>query len=106
MKSDFDFDFEDLVGEELDFYGVDEQRFRLGDVTYEVVEGKRGFHIEVSDTSIEGLPIARIFVDHGSDKNSFDLVDLHEGDTLLSFGIHSVTREFYFDDTPKDPDHV
>lgn len=103
-----DFDFDDLVGEELDFYGVDGQRFRLDEVTYEVFEGVRSFHIEISDKPIEGLPIARVYVDNGAfNDDSFELIDLHDDHTWLSFGTHYkfLVRgedEFYFDYTPKD----
>ena len=81
-----DFDFSDLVGEELDFYGVDGQRFRLDDVTYEVVEhGDGSFEVVKSEKSIEGLPIARVTVEDIT-LHLYDLTDLHDGHCWLHFG--------------------
>ncbi len=58
-----DFDFDDLVGEEFDFfYGDSEPYFKLDDTTYEVQED--GEIVEASGSLPDfGLPVARVIVE-------------------------------------------
>jgi len=97
-----DFDFDDLVGEELDFYGADEPFFKLDDTIYEALEDGE---VVVAEGSLPdfGLPIARVIVErHGM---AYKLIDLHDEHCWLRFGLNSLDRPI-FDYIPKDLDHV
>ena len=93
-----DFDFEDLVGEEFDFYGVDGQRFRLDDTTYEVIEREDGCEVVVSDEPIEGMPIGRVRVTVDNvafSEECYEITDLHDDHCWLRFGIELEGVDFY-----------
>jgi hypothetical protein len=90
-------DFDDLVGAEADFYGVDNNCFKLNDVVYEAVEDEEdGYRsslgcVETRDIESKiffGMPIARVVIE-SADEGSFDgykLTDLHDGHEWLRFG--------------------
>lgn len=82
------FDFNDLVGGEFDFYGIDDHRFRLDDTTYEVTETSNGeCEVVVSHHAINGLPIARVVVETCAfDDDCYELRDLHDDYVWLEFG--------------------
>jgi hypothetical protein len=105
------FDFSDFIGQEFDFYGVDGQRFRLDDTTYEIIEDENGCSdIVISDVRIEGLPIARVVVENvafGDD--CCELHDLHDDHCWLEFGTtyeevaSDGNARFVFEYSPKGP---
>lgn len=104
MNPEEDVDFEDLVGEELDFYGVDGNCFRLDDTTYEVIEEEDDSHIVVSEECLTGMPIARVVVE--CNDTIYTLVDLHDGHHWLRLGMdysNAWFPLFVFDYTPKGP---
>lgn len=106
-------DFDDLIGEEFDFYGADGQCFKLGDTVYEAVEGSDGLdevRICHDQHRFHELPIARVVIEESdpSTATGYQLTDLHDGDTWLSFGTmyHDTSERSYdalfiFDYTPK-----
>lgn len=82
-------DFDDLVGEEFDFYGADEaeQRFRLDGVTYDVINDEYSdCHGLVSSHELQGLPLARVTIE--ADDAIYKIVDLHDGYEWLQFGVY------------------
>ena len=117
-----DFDFEDLVGEELDFYGVDGNCFKLDDTVYEAIEDDGAdYYSQLGNVIIVesprpsfGLPLARVVIEH-EEPDIYQFIDLHDDHCWLSFGTRyaldidcsrSYDTVFYFDYTPKDIDHV
>ena len=93
-----DFDFDDLVGEEFDFfYGASEPYFKLDDTIYEVLESGEAVIAEGSTPDF-GLPIARVIVE--DEGMLYTLIDLHDGHCWLRFG--RGFDELIFDYTPKD----
>lgn len=108
-----DFDFEELVGEEFDFfYGATERFFKLDDTVYEAIEetlsgieSSQLGHVEICKDSRKdtfALPIARIVIEE--DDEVYVFVDLHDGHEWLRFGtIHQDDGwQFIFHYTPKD----
>lgn len=90
--------FEDVLGCEVDFYGVDNNAFKLGSDVFEAIEdpddGYRSYLRSVEVRDVEGLifferPLARVRVIRNDDGGRFDgysLVDVVEGHTWLRFG--------------------
>ena len=114
MTTTSNFDFDELVGEELDFYGVSGQRFRLDDVIYEAIEEERGLlgsELDRVEVCADGkdtfdLPIARIVVEE--DCGIYALIDLHDGHCWLRFGTEyhyneATGESFVFEYSPKGP---
>ena len=109
MRSD-GFCFEDLVGEEFDFfYGASEPFFKLDDTVYEVQDNGEAIEAE-GPTPDFGLPIARVIVayDDEHDGMLYKLVDLHDEHCWLRFGVacHDTSERSYdaiftFEYTPK-----
>lgn len=102
--SDQAIDFEDLVGQEYDFYGCDEQRFKLDDQVYEVVDGEI---MESSDRSgFHELPIARVVIEADAMcDEGYEINDLHDGHCWLNFGFGCHCwpgKHDFFEYTPKD----
>lgn len=112
-------DFDEMVGGEFDFYGVDEQRFNLDGLVYEVVEDEHCVagscldHVEICVTpgNFFDLPIARVVVEE-VDVGIYALNDLHDGHCWLRFGTdyrcddrgRVVSHGFVFEYTAKGVD--
>ena len=106
------FDFDELTGgEEFDFYGVDEQRIRLDDITYQVIDSdsEDDYYVAIATQPIDGLPIARVVVEDDC-SGIYELVDLHDGHCWLRFGLEvrdtserSYETKFVFEYFPKGP---
>lgn len=109
MNTENNLDFDDMLGDELDFYGVDGDCFKLDAVIYEVVE-----HYEVNVCHdrhcFHGLPIARVVIEESDEDNitGYQLTDLHDGHLWLRFGTKNyfTSERSYeampiFDYTPK-----
>jgi hypothetical protein len=89
-------EFKELIGKELDFYGVDFNEFKLGDTVYEALEdegdGWRSYlgSIEVKDS--DGIffkhPLAKVVVEDDDDGYllGYQLRDKEDGHIWLSFG--------------------
>jgi len=84
-----------LVGQEFDFYGVDNNSFKLGDTVFEALEDEDdGYRsslgsIEVKDP--EGLiffqtVIARVRVENAPNIDGHQLVDIDDGHVWLEIG--------------------
>lgn len=100
MRTKSDFDFDDLVGEEFDFfYGASEPFFKLDDTTYEVQQDGEVVEAEGSLPDF-GLPIARVIVE-GDGFLAYELIDLHDEHCWLRIGTDYLGN-FIFDYTPKD----
>ncbi len=114
-KSD-DFDFEDLVGEEFDFfYGASERFFKLDDTIYEAIEDDDSMEVIISEGPKQptfGLPIARVVLERDDNDDEFvgyKLTDLHDEHCWLRIGTDYSAPwhvQAIFDYTPKDLDHV
>jgi hypothetical protein len=93
-------DFDDLVGNEFDFYGVYNNCFKLDDKVYEAIEddsdGWRSsldcVQVHVADDTEKliffGMPVARVVIEK-VDENDFEgykLIDLHDEHCWLRFG--------------------
>lgn len=107
-------DFDELVGQEFDFYGVDGQCFKLDDMVYEAIENDHRLdevRICHDQHRFHELPIARVVIENGSFADDvYDVVDLHDGHCWLNFGTeYDETSErsydalFVFDYFPKVP---
>jgi hypothetical protein len=112
--------FEELVGREFDFYGVDASAFKLDEVVFEAVEDESdGYRsmlasVEVKDPS--GLlffktPLARVqlTIDGGNSFNGYKLVDVVDGHVWLRLGTNDYDDYyplFTFDYQPKIPSGV
>ena len=113
--SDREIDFDDLVGLEYDFYGCDEQRFKLDDQVYEVIgDDDCAFFAVVESSDHRGfhdLPIARVVVEFAAfNDEGYELIDLHDGHCWLRFETlindtseRSYDTVFVFEYTPKEP---
>lgn len=101
-------DFDELVGGEFDFYGINGQCFDLDGLVYEVCEDgsillindRQGFH---------ELPIARVAVEHSTfNDEGYELIDLHDGHCWLRFGMEydwdMESGDVVFDYSPKSTD--
>ena len=109
-----DFDVNDLVGEEFDFYGVDGNCFNLDDRIYEALEGDTSMDEIVlcshSHHDFHIVPIARVVVEQAAfDDEAYELIDLHDGHCWLSVGTeitgyngHAYDTAFIFDYTPRN----
>ena len=109
------FDFYELLGGEFDFYGVDDQCFKLDDTAYEAIENdSRLDEIRECDHwqyhQFHALPIARVVIEESEDGNvyGYQLTDLHDGHCWLRVGTEdrftserSYDTLFTFDYTPK-----
>ncbi len=112
-------DLDDLEGTEADFYGVDNNCFKLDDTVCEAIEDESDGYRSMLD-SVEiikgndakskiffGSPVARVVVEHSDDgtDNLYTLVDLHDGHTWLTFGTDEYDYYpcFRFEYTPKAP---
>ncbi len=111
MDSDQAIDFDELIGEEFDFYGVDGQCFKLDGNVYEAVEGDEGLdevRISHDKHSFHELPIARVVIENGAFTDDvYELTDLHDGHCWLSFGNEYADSSehcasFLFDYFPKE----
>ena len=110
-------DFDEMLGEELDFYGVDGTCFKLDDVIYEAVErNDRLDEVRECDRDkyhrFHASPIARVVIEECEDNRAYgyQLTDLHDGHCWLRFGTEdyftggrSYDTTFLFDYTPKAP---
>lgn len=111
-------DFEDLVGEEFDFYGVEGNCFKLNNTIYEAIEGEEGLdEVRVrrgEKYDFHTSPIARVVIENGAfNDESYQLTDLHDGHCWLEFGttltaFYDVSKRtiytgFVFEYTPKAP---
>lgn len=119
-------DFNALIGGEFDFYGVDNNCFKLDDVAYEAVEdeadGYRSMLGCVETRDVDGkiffrTPIARVVLERseGYEKNEwggeapmdlYKLTDLHDGHCWLRFGTENYDDyypSFIFDYSAKGP---
>lgn len=100
-------EFDELVGQECDFYGVDTNQFKLDDTVWEAVEdesdGYRSMLDVVEQRADIGLffhaPIARVRVEHIPDERPgeysdiddvYYLRDVTDGHVWLRFGTTSV----------------
>jgi len=83
-----EFDLDELIGDEFDFYAVDEagQRFRLGETTYVFVDHDDCYEIVAADQAIDELPIARVTVE-ACDDHLYTVVDLHDGHVWMQIGV-------------------
>lgn len=91
-------ELENLVGSEANFYGVDNNCFKLGRQVFEAVEdesdGYRSYlgSIEVRDPkglTFFGRPVAKVRIEKVDDGSSFDgyqLVDVRDGHVWLRVG--------------------
>jgi hypothetical protein len=109
--------FNDLVGQEFDFYGVDNTCFKLDDQVYEAVEdesdGYRSYLGCIETREAQGkifftTPIARVVVekDDDGDFEGYKLMDLHGGHEWLRFGTGAYDDwypYFVFEYTAKAP---
>ena len=108
-------DFDELVGGEFDFYGCDEQRFKLDDQVYEVIGDNDCVFFEVlqceDNSGFHDLPIARVVVESTAfNDEGYEFIDLHDGHRWLRFEMlvndtseRSYDTEFVFEYTPKEP---
>lgn len=100
-------DFDELVGQEFDFYGVDGQCFKLDEKVYEAAE-RDEVKVCHDRHRFHELPIARVVVENGAFSDEvYELVDLHDGHCWLQFGTEphcEKCREslFVFEFTPKE----
>jgi hypothetical protein len=115
---------EKLVGQELDFFGVDNYHFKLGEKVYEAQEsepdGYRSYLGSVEEASVEGLnffhtPIARVRVLEAEENEEgrsmmgygYKLVDVQDGHVWLLMGTQDDSSGYYpcfvFDYEPKQP---
>jgi len=91
--------FEDLVGQEFDFYGVDNQVFVIDKVPFEVLEdpsdGYRSYldTVKVAENNLIAfkVPIARIKIEYADDLGAegfsgYHLKDVVDGHIWLRFG--------------------
>lgn len=98
-------DFDDVVGQEFDFFGVDNLHYKLGDTVWLAVEdesdGYRSYlgsinKADHSDLIFPDQPFARVTVekyDTGSDEG-FRIVDLVDGHVWLRVGTDN-TDDYY-----------
>lgn len=110
---------EELVGKEFDFYGVDNQVFKLDDIVYEALEDEADGYRSCLDSVVVKdpaefilfrTPIARVRVeDSDNDPGDFEglrLVDTVDGHVWLRLGTGN-TSDYYpyfvFDYYPKAP---
>jgi hypothetical protein len=112
-------DFDDLVGVEADFYGVDNNCFKLDGTVYEALEDEcDGYRsmldcVEIADTDSKiffGMPVARVVVENADDEyedfDGYKLTDLHDGHEWLRFGTEKYGHYypyFVFEYSPKAP---
>jgi hypothetical protein len=101
MQSNYE-DFDCIIGNEFDFFGVCMNEFKLDDIAWEALEDDdddyRSYLNSIVRTDSDGIffdrPLARVRllnVDDG-DHDLYKLVDVRDGHVWLSFG----TR--YYDD--------
>jgi hypothetical protein len=105
-------DFEELVGQEFDFYGVDGNCFKLDDVAYETIDGDGLDEVRICHDQhrFHELPIARVVVEGAAFSDEvYELIDLHDGHRWLAFGTEicftserSYDVPFLFEYTPKE----
>ena len=105
------FDFDELIDGEFDFYGADDDCFRLDNVTYEAVEDDNRLdevRVCTEKHSFHEVPIARVVVEE--DGGIYRLIDLHDGHCWLQFGTEvrdtserSFDTWFVFEYFPKGP---
>jgi len=114
-----DFDFYELVGEELDFYGAVGNVFKVGEYVCEAIEDNGSDHGSRLDVVLAenpgpsfGLPLARVIVENDDDGRDliYKLVDLHDEHCWLRFGtqIYNTSERSYdilpvFEYSPKPP---
>jgi hypothetical protein len=112
-------DFETMVGMEADFYGVDNNSFKLDDVVYEAIEDEEdGYRsclgcIEINEEARASkiffrMPVARVVVESEDDGyfKGYKLTDLHDGHQWLRFGTSDYDDWypcFTFEYSPKPP---
>lgn len=112
--------FDDLIGQTLDFYGVDTTYFKLGDTVWQAVEdesdGYRSLlgNIEAADANhiFYPQPLARVLVEqvedgtyHGYSFEGYQLTDA-DGHVWLIIGTEDYDDyypTFIFDYSPKPP---
>lgn len=113
------FAFEKMVGKKFDFYGVDNNRFKLGADVLEVIDdASDGYRSYLATVEVSGkggiyfrLPIAKVIIKEITEENSVDrnddgyeLIDCEDGHIWLSFGTNradSCYPQFYFNYYPK-----
>ena len=111
------FDFDKYTGKKFNFYGVDNNCFKLNDKVLEAIEDDTdGYRSMLGTIEVSGkggiffrLPIAKVIVkkvDDG-DNDGYELIDSKDGHTWLSFGTNrssSFYPCFYFNYQPKGKD--
>ncbi len=111
------------IGLEADFYGVDNNYFKLDDTVFEAEEdesdGYRSCMRDVSEVDVNNLiffktPIARVRVEDKSEANysssdgfdGYQLVDVEDGHVWLVFGTDNYNDyypSYIFNYIPKEP---
>lgn len=107
-------DFDVLVGQEFDFYGVDDCCFKIDEKVYEAVEDETDYSgsglgcVETREAQGKiffAMPVARVVIEKDDDGSfeGYKLTDLHDGHEWLRFGTD--TYDYYplfrFEYTPK-----
>ena len=108
--------FDELVGQEFDFSGVDGHTFKLGDTVFEALEneddGYRSYmdSVEVKDPTgliFFGRPLARVKLESINEKDVFSgyrLVDIADDHVWLRLGTDNLDDyypAFIFEYAPK-----
>lgn len=111
-------DFNDLIGEEVSFYGVDMNEFKLGDTVFEAIEdesdGYRSYlgSIEVKDSNdlFFPFPLATVKIEEFDDGYTegiklVDVSDAHEWLIVGTSNYNDYYPYFVFDYKPKDQEY-
>lgn len=110
--------FDDMVGKEFDFYGVDNNAFKLDDTVFEAIEnpddGYRSMldSVEVKDPTgliFFSVPVARVKVEKVEDSRMFTSYVLRglDGHAWLDIGTSDVDDYypcFVFSYSPRSPE--
>jgi hypothetical protein len=107
-------DFNDIVGQEFLFYGIDRQMFKLDEIVWGVEADSDDECRSVDAVKLVNIsgtffrePIAIVVVEKDQRKHNsgYQLVDVEDKEHIwLRFGINDLNRyspSFYFDYTPK-----
>jgi hypothetical protein len=96
--------FKDLVGKTLDFYGIDNNLFKLDDIIWEAVEdpsdGYRSYLNSIISSDTTGIffntSLAQVTVAEVSEYNceGYDLIDTVDGHCWLRFGTYGL-EDYY-----------
>lgn len=107
-------EWEECVGEEFLFYGVDNETFKLNDIIWEAIEGDSdSYRSELAGVQAvtkkgiffrEPVAIVRVEVDEAGDNSGYKLVDIEYDHTWVEMGTNSSDSYypmFYFNYYPR-----